>query len=400
MPPTSRSGAPSSEVPSAPASRPSTLLFRVMNAITGCKKAPAVHHMPSDHRLLLLLMANRAGRDHVYRWGVALLESESDRGASRIRECIRELVDRGWLVDLGLQGPANRALHAYEVRDEGKAWERATRRRETPTERRDRLGLPPHGRPTHDGGPAQGGRPGPVPREAALPPGGRPAIAPREAGVPPHGDKPLDQPLSDPLAEPINKPPIAHAREHTRGEVLDGDQALLFRPVDPPPPLAAGAPHGSAETAKGRRKPPPAPTEDALRVFTAYLKGRAYRQVKGPSPVLDAKRIKIVADRIAEGFPVETLCAAAQGIWLSQWHVEKDQARFDLALRDAEHIERFGALHHEKIAEIAEQRQREEGRIERPPTRLPGPPPQPEGPVDPKIMAELRAKYLPEAANG
>ena len=260
---TSRSGAPAvagvGAPSSSPASRSLPLLFRVFNAITGSTSAPAQHHMPSDHRLVLASMANRAGKDGVYRWGVALLEADTARGASRIRECIRELVAKRWLVDLGLQGPANRAAHAYEVHAEGDAWEPATRRRETPTERRERLGLPHGGRPTPHGGPPSHGNPAFAPRQPGLPHGGNPGIAPREAGLPPHGDKPLSDPLADPLRDPLKEPgEVAHARDHA-GDLVQGDQ-----PRDRPAPVAL---RGSGPqiairfgpTAAATASPPPPP---------------------------------------------------------------------------------------------------------------------------------------------
>lgn len=72
----------------------------------------------------------------------------------------------------------------------------------------------------------------------------------------------------------------------------------------------------------------------------------------GIVPVLDAKRLKLIRERLADGYRAIDLGAAAFGVWLSDWHVEQGQARFDLALRDGEHIERFAKLTRERDEDL------------------------------------------------
>lgn len=74
--------------------------------------------------------------------------------------------------------------------------------------------------------------------------------------------------------------------------------------------------------------------------------------------MLDVKRLKLIRDRMREGHRAATLTAAAFGIWVDGWHFEKGHARFDLALRDAEHIEKFARLHDEREQDLARFRDR------------------------------------------
>lgn len=95
-------------------------------------------------------------------------------------------------------------------------------------------------------------------------------------------------------------------------------------------------------------------TDDERKVFEGFLRGREYRHVKGgAAPVLDAKRLKIIRERLADGHTPETLAAAAFGIWVSQWHFDEGQSRFDLALRDGDHVERFARVTHEREQDLA-----------------------------------------------
>lgn len=95
-------------------------------------------------------------------------------------------------------------------------------------------------------------------------------------------------------------------------------------------------------------------TDDERKVFEGFLRGREYRKVKGGvTPVLDAKRLKLIRERLADGHTPETLAAAAFGIWVSQWHFEEGQSRFDLALRDGDHVERFARVTHEREQDLA-----------------------------------------------
>jgi hypothetical protein len=56
--------------------------------------------------------------------------------------------------------------------------------------------------------------------------------------------------------------------------------------------------------------------------------------------VLTDKRRKLI--RVAlKTYPEADVCAAARGVFLSEFHVREGHTSIDLALRDAQHIERF-----------------------------------------------------------
>lgn len=109
-----------------------------------------------------------------------------------------------------------------------------------------------------------------------------------------------------------------------------------------------------ASPAKTKKPAKSDATDDERKVFEGFLRGREYRKVKGgAAPVLDAKRLKLIRERLADGYTPETLAAAAFGIWVSQWHFEEGQSRFDLALRDGDHVERFARVTHEREQDLA-----------------------------------------------
>jgi hypothetical protein len=90
------------------------------------------------------------------------------------------------------------------------------------------------------------------------------------------------------------------------------------------------------------------PTSDpAATVFAAYLDARKRHRPKGSVPVLTDDRRKLVA-RWLKSYPVETLSAAAAGIWLSPFHRgENDRGNtytdFETALKSAKNIEKFAS---------------------------------------------------------
>lgn len=61
----------------------------------------------------------------------------------------------------------------------------------------------------------------------------------------------------------------------------------------------------------------------------------------GVKPVLDKFRVSLVLKRLEEGYTVDQLNTATDGIWNSNWHRENKQIRFDLCFRDASHVDRF-----------------------------------------------------------
>lgn len=158
----------------------------------------------------------------------------------------------------------------------------------------------------------------------------------------------------------------------------------------PKPPKGAGV--SVAEIADGQPalpgfEPPPTPAaaiEDSI--FAAYLEGRAAKGVKGPRPVLDARRRGMIRGRLAAGFTIEDLRAAAAGIWRSDWHVNEKRTGFELVVRDAAGVERFRDLAAEpEDGPDVPPDWPEAGQIAPPVWR----PPPPDPPLDPAAEAEI-----------
>lgn len=118
--------------------------------------------------------------------------------------------------------------------------------------------------------------------------------------------------------------------------------------------------------------PKPSKPDLARQVFDAYLEARASKRGGGHAPVLSDKRKALVKARLKD-HPFDQLIAAARGIWSSEFHVEKGFTEFDLAMRDAEHVERFAALAPKRKQTIEEFEARiARGELPRPPpTRTP-----------------------------
>jgi hypothetical protein len=322
------------------------LLFRVMNAITGSREAPAVHNMPADCRLVLIAIANRASNEtELYSFGLDLLEHDTNRGMSTVRACVAELLDHGHLVHRGWSGPANRAVRVFEVRPEGSTpWPATVKRRETPTERRARLGLSSGVGAPNDGGATDDGNP------ASHRTATRPPIV-RQPGLPCDGDKP---PISPPIYPPRSPPNEESAPACAR---VGPEPSATVTPL----PSSGVRVKDEVGTVEAPALPGleglvvPKAESDAAAVWAAYLEGRALVAPKGPPPVLDSKRRRLIAARLKDGFTLGDLCDAARGIWRSEWWVENKRTALDYAIKDATRIEEFRLL----------------GR-----KRTPGPPPQ------------------------
>lgn len=68
-----------------------------------------------------------------------------------------------------------------------------------------------------------------------------------------------------------------------------------------------------------------------------------------PRAVLDKKRVKVIDDRLRDGWTVDELKLVPHGVKLSSWHMGQNPSghiydSLGLIYRDADHIERFIAL--------------------------------------------------------
>jgi hypothetical protein len=95
----------------------------------------------------------------------------------------------------------------------------------------------------------------------------------------------------------------------------------------------------------------PRAESDAAAVWAAYLEGRVLVGPKGPPPVLDSKRRRLIATRLKDGFTLADLCDAARGIWRADWWVENKRTALDYAIRDATRIEEFRLLGRKRPAD-------------------------------------------------
>ena len=146
---------------------------------------------------------------------------------------------------------------------------------------------------------------------------------------------------------PVPDPARVSARDEGDhpGPLPDPSTPLFAR--DAPDPTMTPIPSSGV-----REKP--AATDVERRIFDGYLRGRKRRGVKnGATPILDAKRLAIIRARMREGHTSAVLELAAEGIWASAWHVDAGYTGFDLALRNAENVERFEACERERRADLA-----------------------------------------------
>lgn len=77
-------------------------------------------------------------------------------------------------------------------------------------------------------------------------------------------------------------------------------------------------------------------------IYDHYLVGWRERNTHGGRPPgLTTLRRKLIEARLAEGCGVDDLKLACDGIWRSEWHVEKGYTLLEHIMRDREHVERF-----------------------------------------------------------
>jgi hypothetical protein len=115
-------------------------------------------------------------------------------------------------------------------------------------------------------------------------------------------------------------------------------------PLSPPAPLLEPTAPPSAPVTKPNGKGKHAAL--VADVFAAWADARKVRHPKGLPPILDAKRSKCIEARLRDGFDAEVLAHAAAGIWADPFSTgDNDRGRefadITIALRDAEHVEKF-----------------------------------------------------------
>ena len=210
-----------------------------------------------------------------------------------------------------------------------------------------------------------------------------------ERGARDHAPSPED-PIEDPKEDPKEE-----IREREQGSSDPKNRSLDLPLFAGPIPAADATPIPASgvkakKPRKTTKKPAASEATDVERaVFEGFLRGRRYRRVQGAPPVLDAKRIKLIRDRIHDGHAPETLAAAAEGIWISQWHFDEGHSRFDLALRDGEHIERFDRVKRERDADLARFAPRHDDEPDEEPDFMP-----PEEDIGPPLLPEHAAAVL------
>lgn len=78
-----------------------------------------------------------------------------------------------------------------------------------------------------------------------------------------------------------------------------------------------------------------------VQIYDHYLVGWKSNKPRGRPPSLTPFRRKLIEERLGEGASAEDLMEACDGIWRSQWHVEKGFTLVEHVMRDREHVDRF-----------------------------------------------------------
>ncbi len=231
-----------------------SLLFEVLNAITGTREKPATHNMPRDCRTVLTHCANRAGKDRVYRFSLSLLGADGDLGTVTVRKCITDLLAHGWLEDAGWSGPRNFAVRCFRVRTDGTGWPvSTTMHRLSPPQRRALA--------AEQAAASRGEEPtDPPPSPGASP--GHHAAPPRSDANPDLGHSPrVDKPLRDPPIDPLIRSTLIAGSDRTGSETL--------------PLFGAVAASGGESKEPSRKKRDAAEPRAADRYGAAYEKAHA-----------------------------------------------------------------------------------------------------------------------------
>ena len=190
---------------------------------------------------------------------------------------------------------------------------------------------------------------------------------PRVAGPETPGAIVFSLPSRDPretLATDLRPPTSDHDHDHEETAAAaasepPGSGSSVPRQVDlPRPSLEQPAPRPEP-SAPANIEPPrlllvptePAKPSPAETVFAAYLAEWKRCSKSHRPPTLTESRRKLANARLRE-FSVEDLAHACRGIWASRWHVNAKETSFELAIRDAAHIEKFMAIADEPNVKI------------------------------------------------
>lgn len=292
-------------------------LFEVFNAITGTPEAPSTHNMPTNCRMLLLVLANRGERA----WqSVETMALETGLGKSTVRAVLLDLSGHHWIRDTGERvGKGIYKAKVYEVHAYGDAWNEESKAKRART-------VPPR---SAKGSSSQQG-------QAPLLAGSAKGSTSEREGVqvvarrgPDGGGEPLSEPLQEPLKEPPNA--LACARVG-----LPLQQALL--PVDPSP-RADPAPMPALKVRKKAAKDPTAPKAWQL-YAKAFVDGHA--DAGGtviPPTEVEAKQLGRAASALAKyrgGTPIT-------GEDLIAWIRERSRAFRDSGIDPDRHRGGWGA---------------------------------------------------------
>lgn len=142
--------------------------------------------------------------------------------------------------------------------------------------------------------------------------------------------------------EPTSTPTDARGGSCCTPGVEAASTQTVLEPSQPTPP---SPPRGEREKAESALTDERAATEAAvIAIFEAWKDATGHKRA-----VLDKARRKKIEDRLRDGYAVDELIAAVQGVRHSKFHMgenERHQKYDDLALilRDAEHVERFANL--------------------------------------------------------
>jgi hypothetical protein len=144
----------------------------------------------------------------------------------------------------------------------------------------------------------------------------------------------------------------------------------------------------ASEAAK-RSAPPLASVHE---VFVHWVKHWRLHHPKGPEPRLDDKRAGYIRDRLREGFDVETLKLAVEGVWRDRWHLgenDRNEPYTDVrhALKDAAKVERLAELA-QKARDLVRRKLAAEAPTQPPEAASGTVAVAPEAPTEPKPTAE------------